>query len=142
MEGKYSEVDLLELLSHYDQRSTYENIKIIEAITIFLNNDNNIEAERNIYVILIQFISRFITDKNYEIRYKIVDCLFKCINKINKKIVYSYIYKMSKDSDYRVKIAILNNIRREKEKEIYLNIIEKYSADNNFLVRNRARDIK
>ena len=98
--------------------------------------------KRDICIILLQFITRYINDKNYEVKYRIVNCLFKIKNKFAGNAIYRYIEIISNDLDYRVKLNILNNIKNiksQEEKNILKYIVERYSVDNNYLVRNIAK---
>lgn len=138
------EEELLEILSYYDGDNVYENIKILDTIKCFMENGVSDILERDIYIILLQFITRYINDKNYEVKYRVVNCLFKIRDKFTGNVIYKYIEIISNDLDYRVKLNILNNIddiKNQDEKNIFKYVIEKYSVDNNYLVRNRARNI-
>lgn len=135
------EEELLEILSYYDENNVYENIKILEAIECFIDNVTSNIIKRDIYIILLQFITKYIKDKNYEVKYRVVNCLFKFNDKFTGNAVYKYIEIISNDLDYRVKLNILKNIEMQEEREVYKYIIEKYLVDNNYLVRNKARNI-
>lgn len=135
------ENEILDLLSYYNDNNVYENIKVLEAIKTFMVNSEMNRELKNIYIILMQFISRYIKDKNYEVKYRVVDCLFGFIGKSSNEIVYKYIDRISDDLDYRVKLSILNNIDEQEEKNIFKYVIEKYLVDNNYLVRSRAKRI-
>jgi hypothetical protein len=142
--GYADEEELLEILSYYDGDNVYENIKILDTIKCFMENGVSDILERDIYIILLQFITRYINDKNYEVKYRVVNCLFKIRDKFTRNVIYKYIEITSNDLDYRVKLNILNNIddiKNQDEKNIFKYVIEKYSVDNNYLVRNRARNI-
>lgn len=67
--------------------------------------------------------------------------IFQFIGKFRNKIVYKYIDIISNDLDYRVKLSILNNVDSQEEKSLFKYVIEKYSVDNNYLVRKRAKSI-
>lgn len=135
------EKELLEVLTYYNDNNAYEIINLIESITCFLENSSLKESYKNIYSILLQTVVRFINDKNYEIRYKVANCLFKFPKNISNEIIYRYIEIISDDKDYRVKLAILNNIKYQKNKMKYKYIIEKCSVDNNYLVNRIAKKI-
>lgn len=133
--------EILELLTYYND-NVYENIKLIEAINIFIEN-SGVNQFKEIHIILMQFISRYIHDDNYEIRYRVIKCLFSFINKVDKDIVINYIDIMSNDADYRVKLSILNNIEQQDNKllRIYKEILEKYIVDNHYLVRSKSKKL-
>ena len=140
--GYANEEELLEILSYYNKDNVYENIKILDAINCLIENDVRNMLKREICIILLQFITRYINDKNYEVKYRIVNCLFKIKNKFDGNAIYRYIEIISNDLDYRVKLNILNNIKNiksQKEKNILKYIVERYSVDNNYLVRNIAK---
>lgn len=137
--GNGAVTELLELLSYYNDNNVYENIKILEAIKSFLHNSEKLEIKKEIYIILLQFVSRYISDKNYEVKYRTANCLFEFIGKFTDEVVHKYISIISNDLDYRVKLAILNNIDKQQKKSIFKYVIEKYSVDNNYLVRERAK---
>ena len=142
--GYTDEEELIEILSYYDENNVYENIKILDAINCFVENATISRIKRGIYIILLQFITRYINDKNYEVKYRGVNCLFKIRNEFTGNVIYKYIETISNDLDYRVKLNILKNIKdiqNQEEKKILKYIIEKYSVDNNYLVRSRAKNI-
>lgn len=142
--GYADEEELLEILSYYDEDNVYENIKILDIIDCFVENTISNVIKRDIYIILLQFITRYINDKNYEVKYRVVNCLFKIRGKFTGNVVYKYIETISSDLDYRVKLNILKNIKNiknQEEKNSLKYIIEKYSVDNNYLVRNRAKNL-
>lgn len=134
--------EILELLTYYNDDNVYENIKLIEAINIFIEN-SEVNQFKEIYIILMQFISRYIHDDNYEIRCKVIKSLFIFINKVDKHIAIKYIDIMSNDSDYRVKLSILNNIEEQDDKLIFMyrEILEKYMIDNHYLVRSKSKKL-
>ena len=142
--GYANEEELLEILSYYDEDNIYENIKILEIIDCFIENSKGNTIKMDIYIMLLQFITRYINDRNYEVKYRVVNCLFKIRSKFIGNAIYKYIETISIDLDYRVKLTILLNIEKIKEQEEKNNFkyyIEKYSVDNNYLVRNRAKNI-
>lgn len=141
--NKYFDIsEVLELLSYYNDSNTYENIKLIEAINIFIEN-SEVNKFKEVYIVLIQFISRYIHDDNYEIRCKVIESLFIFTNKVDSNIVIKYIDIISNDSDYRVKLSILNNIQKQDDKFIfrYRKILEKYMVDNHYLVRSKSKKL-
>lgn len=134
--------EIMNLLGYYNNDNVYENIKILEVINIFIQNSYIGNIPENIYIILIQFVSRYINDNNYEVRSEAIDTFFAFFNKYNDELSLSFINQMGNDTDYRIKLIIIRNIKRQEENAFqYRDILEKYKLDNHYIVRCRAKKL-
>lgn len=140
--NKYAGInEALELFVYYNH-DIYENIRLVEAMNIFIEN-NEFGQFKEIYPIFIQFIAKYVHDKNYEIRCKIIILLFTFINKVDNGIIIKYINIISDDPDYRVKLSILKNIEVQEDNSVFMyrEILEKYMVDNHYLVRTKSKKL-
>ncbi|CCL31954.1 hypothetical protein BN174_2990001 [Clostridioides difficile E15] len=134
--------EIMNLLGYYNNDNVYENIKILEVINIFIQNSYIGNIPEDIYIILIQFVSRYINDNNYEVRSEVIDTFFAFFNKYNDELSLSFINQMGNDTDYRIKLIIIRNIKRQEENAFqYRDILEKYKLDNHYIVRCRAKKL-
>ena len=129
--------ELFDLICSFNGNS-YENIKILEYVNLLIKYYYT--NDKNFYLIIIQFILKYINNDYYEVVIKNIDCIFNLIKIGYIDINSSYINILIENPNYIVKYHILKNI------ELYINdlddkfnsILERYKIDNHYIIRTKA----
>lgn len=129
--------ELIETLGLINNGTENEKIKSLETLTSFLKSEKDSFADTPTISILIQHVSNFCFHSDFNIRYQTTQVLYELLDTQYSIFVINQLVKMMDDDDYRVKLGVLNQVKRIKmfSKTDFNFILSKAKIDKNYLVR-------
>jgi len=140
--GKLETIELINILSEFNNQEEFEKIQCLKTIKNAINDDFFKEIDYVIQNILVQFVLNMKNSINQDIRYLAVQLLLKMITYWNKKTILTQLsHSMDYDNVY-IKYLIINNFEKlmKLDEDITKLILKKALVDNHYLVREKAKE--